>query len=339
MRSGEFECVLQQVCHGRRKHLPIGVHGESRFDRPDGERASSCVRFQLAGNLDLGDELGKVDPFALHGHSHCKAHVGKRVIDDIAQAEQTAIEHRAGGPGHADVAAFDSRDRKHRGVEQIAQLVRESTEALAHGLSAFGRDQVIALTAELGDRVRNGVVEAAVERVKLVCRHRRVVFGRKLGDRLTEIAVIVNDLVYGKSLPQQFAAVRRGGHADLGVNGSFCRLRRARNLSTLRRTVSLLELKRLDELIQKLGYSMQQLGDVRLRPCPLGDLLPATRDQRLAICGEKFVQHGFAPSGGSTLKRDVANHARSQVPSRNLVKPRYPGVARKRLRRSSLDLS
>ena len=238
----------------------------------------------MRSNLDLGHKVGKVDPFALRGHPDREAHFGERAIDDVAQADQAAIEHRAGGAAHAHVAAFDRGDREHRGVEQIAQLVREMTEALTHGLGAFGRDQIIALAAELGDGVRDGIVQAAIERAKLLRLERRVAFDRKLGDRLTEIPVIMHDLVYGKSLLQQFLAVNGSSHTDFRAGGRFFRLWTVFCSYLLRLIGKLLELERADELLEKHGYSML-LDVARPRRAPPGDLLPATRDQRLTVRG------------------------------------------------------
>ena len=67
-----------------------------------------------------------------------------------------------------------------------------SALAPARGLSVEGG--LISFAPVLGDRARDGVVEASVQRAKVVRADGRVHFHRQLGDGLTDVAIVVHDL-------------------------------------------------------------------------------------------------------------------------------------------------
>jgi hypothetical protein len=62
----------------------------------------------------------------------------------------------------------------------------------------------------IGDRV----VEAPIERAKLFDAHRGALFRGQLGDGLAEVPVVTDDLIDGKSLSKQLAAMSPGGCSD-----------------------------------------------------------------------------------------------------------------------------
>jgi hypothetical protein len=92
-------------------------------------------------------------------------------------------------------------------------FVREDAKALA---SEIG-DGSLALTCELRDGASDGIVEAEIERPKLLCGHRYVELNGKLRDGLTDISVIMNDLSNRKPHMKQVLAVATGASADLRV--------------------------------------------------------------------------------------------------------------------------
>ena len=86
-------------------------------------------------------------------------------------------------------------------------LVSQGAQAFIHGLHAFVRNQAVTLSSEFADSASDGIVEAAVERVKLVYTNQYVFLVRQLGECLAQIPVVVNDLIDGKPLPKQLVAM------------------------------------------------------------------------------------------------------------------------------------
>jgi hypothetical protein len=100
-------------------------------------------------------------------------------------------------------------------VHQVPQLVREEPETLARdGRLSIERD-LIASTPILGDRAGDGVVQASVQHAKVFRADRRVHVQGEFGDRLTDVAVVMDDLRNGKPLLQQVMPVLDRAHADL----------------------------------------------------------------------------------------------------------------------------
>lgn len=60
-------------------------------------------------------------------------------------------------------------------------------------MSTFRGDELITLASELGHSIGDRIVEAPIESTELVDGDGSLLLGRQFGDRLTEVAVIVND--------------------------------------------------------------------------------------------------------------------------------------------------
>jgi hypothetical protein len=80
-------------------------------------------------------------------------------------------------------------------------------------LAGHGR---VALKAERGDRICDGVVQAAIQRSELVDGERRIALERQVGDGLAQIAVVVDILVDGDAQLQRFPPVRGCAHPHFG---------------------------------------------------------------------------------------------------------------------------
>jgi hypothetical protein len=63
---------------------------------------------------------------------------------------------------------------------------------------------------ELGDRARDGIVEADVEDAELAHGDRRALLDGELGDRLAQVAIVVHHLVDGEVVPPQLVPVPGG---------------------------------------------------------------------------------------------------------------------------------
>jgi hypothetical protein len=105
-------------------------------------------------------------------------------------------------------------------------------------------------------RFRNGIVEAEIQRLKLVSADRRLLLNRQLRDHLANIPVPANDLPDGETHPKKVVTVPGGALADLLV---------------VHRVAGFGDAEGLPELIQKDGDAVPQLHVRRLRNLPGSD--------------------------------------------------------------------
>ena len=125
------------------------------------------------------------------------------------------MKHRPGAPRHANIPRLQHFERHERGVHQVPQFMGQEPEALAPACGLAIDARLIALTPVLGHRARDGIVQASVQRPKVVGADRCVQFHRQFGDGLTDIAIVVHDLRHGESLTQEVMSVLDRAPADL----------------------------------------------------------------------------------------------------------------------------
>ena len=183
------------------------------------------------------------------------------------------MEHGAGAPGDADIPRLEHLERDDRGVDQVPQFMREEPEALAPACGLAVERGLIAFAPVLGDRARDRVVEAPVQRAKVVRADGRVQFHGQLGDGLTDVAIVVHDLRHGESLKQQVVPVLDRAPADL----------RARRQA---------EAQRVHQLIQEHRDAVIDLRLGGRRNRPRRHLRPAAPDDLVAVDGDEFMEHG-----------------------------------------------
>ena len=104
------------------------------------------------------------------------------------------MEHRSGAPCDSDVPGLEHLERDHRGMDQVPQFMGKEPEPLVLATALSVEGGLIAFAPVLGDRARDGVVEASVQQPKVLRADRRVRFHRQLGDGLTDVAIVVHDL-------------------------------------------------------------------------------------------------------------------------------------------------
>jgi hypothetical protein len=75
--------------------------------------------------------------------------------------------------------------------------VDEEPKALVRLGAVLACDRCVALKTEFGDGIRNGIVQAPIQRAEFFDGERRVTFERQVGDRLAEVSVVVHDLIDG----------------------------------------------------------------------------------------------------------------------------------------------
>lgn len=98
--------------------------------------------------------------------------------------------------------------------------MNENAETLVLAGHLLARSAHIMLGAELGYRVGDGVVETTIERSKLVDREGSVTLDGKARDGLTEIAIVMDDLVDGVPEFMERMAVRCCRDTYLGQRGA-----------------------------------------------------------------------------------------------------------------------
>jgi hypothetical protein len=151
--------------------------------------------------------------------------------------------------------------------------------------SQFMRDPSMVdflLAAELSHSARDGIVEASIQRPKVVGPNGRAQFKRQIGDRLTNVTVVVNDLPNAETLEQEIAAVLDGAAADrLSGRGTVDQL--------------------LDELIKEQRHASLEFRFGRRGIHSTGNLGPATSDDLVTIHTNKGFEgcapHGLDPTG------------------------------------------
>ena len=127
------------------------------------------------------------------------------------------MEHGPGAPCDSNIPRLENLERDDRGVDQVPQFMSQEPEALAPARGFSIEGGLISFAPVLGDRARDGVVKASVQRAKVVRADGRVHFHRQLGDRLTDVAIVVHDLRHGEPLKQQVVPVLDRAPANLGA--------------------------------------------------------------------------------------------------------------------------
>jgi hypothetical protein len=155
-----------------------------------------------------------------------------------------------------------------------AAVIRfRSSCAKTPALGLGPRERAVAKPRVLGDRVGDGVVETQVERVEFFRADGRIDFGRELGDGLTDVAVVVNDLGHRILEAEERRAVSRGRPVErLG--------RRWRRRP-----------QRLDQLVEEHGDAALDLALGGLGRQSLRDLHARSRDELIAVGNYEFGKH------------------------------------------------
>lgn len=206
-RCRELERVLQQVSKCREKHVGVDINRKAILDIGYNKFAPSGTRLQQCGDPDLIHELRKGDELVPRRHPGGDSHVGKGPIYQRTQSDQGTLQHPSGCPGHPDITRFDGSEGESGGMNEVPQLMREKSQPFVQRLNVIVRPDRIALVGIFRDSLGDAVVETAVERSKFVYFDRRLAFKCQIRDGLTQIAVVVNDLLHRKSLLQQLASV------------------------------------------------------------------------------------------------------------------------------------
>ena len=182
------------------------------------------------------------------------------------------MEHRAGTPTDANVPGLENFERHDRGVRQVPQFMGEEAEALAPACGFSIDARLISLTPVLGDRAGDGIVEASIQRPKVVGADRGVQLHCQFGDGLTDIAIRVHDLRHREPLKQEVMSMLDRAPADLGAGG-------------------LAEAECLSQLVKKHGYAVIDRYFGWRWNRAHGRLGPASSDDLGAMHSNEFMEH------------------------------------------------
>jgi len=117
------------------------------------------------------------------------------------------LQHAGGGPAESDISRLERLERLHRGLGHVSRLMRQKPETLASagGLALEGR--LVSPGPILSQRPGNGLVQAQVQRTKIIRADGGVQFDGQAGHGLTDVAIVLHDLRHGEPLKQQLVPV------------------------------------------------------------------------------------------------------------------------------------
>ncbi len=134
-------------------------------------------------------------------------------------------------------------------MKEVAQLVCEKSEPLIERLNTIIRQHGISLIGVFRDSLGDSVIETAIECSKFVCFDRCFAFNSEVSDCLTQITIIVNDLLNREPVLHQLAPMNRRRSTHLR---QYCAATgRAGDFSAAHGVRGLLDLEGLDQLIEK----------------------------------------------------------------------------------------
>jgi len=131
---GVLEGVVQQVHHGRRQELRVGVDRQSGVNSIDRELNVSVLGVQHPGRSDLVDERDDRQA-STSLFAGFEADFGQRAVDDVAKVRQTLSENSASAAVDGDGASLECVERENRGVQRVSKFV----SGVAQTLNLFGR--------------------------------------------------------------------------------------------------------------------------------------------------------------------------------------------------------
>ena len=162
-----------------------------------------------------------------------------RAGDQTSHRSQAALQECSGRAADWHVGDFESPEREIRRRQGIAKLVNQEPGTLGLFGLVLGGNVCLALERELGDSIRDGVVQAPIQGSEFIDGERHIPFERQVGDGLAEITVVVDDLIHGVPHLEEFLPVGSGRHPHFG-QGQHVAARRPRDTKALGIVIGLL---------------------------------------------------------------------------------------------------
>ncbi len=138
---------------------------------------------------DLLKELGHGQPLAPLGAS-VEADLAQRAVNEIPERHEAPAKHHPGAPVDGDRALSQGLEREERRVQRVAELVRDLPAPLVFLRPGSPRGNA----GVLRHSFRDGRVEAAIQDAEFLDPDRRPLFEGQLGDRLADVAIVVDHL-------------------------------------------------------------------------------------------------------------------------------------------------
>ena len=190
---GELERVLDQVGESRLHQRAVRQDAEGRVHGEHRQRATACSRLEMRCALSVGNERAHGKHLALHAVP--MPYLLDRSIDENVEGVQAALEHRTGGAAHVHVPELKGTHGKPGRRQCVSQFMHEEANLLLDILALTFEQPRVAQGAELENRVCNRVVQAAVQCPEFGHGERGVALECQVSDGLTEVAVVMDDLV------------------------------------------------------------------------------------------------------------------------------------------------
>ena len=236
-----------------------------------GEPDVAILRVEIAGCRDLVHEPGDADPLAAVFRAG-QPDLTERAIHESDQARQASTQHRSGTAVDRHRSTLQGVKGEERTIQEVPKLVSGVPETLDLLFRSFLSDE----PAMLRDRFSDRGVEAAVQGMKLFDGDRRALLDRDLGDRLADVAVVVDHLRDAEVGSQQLRAVPRGSGADRVTRERCCRC---------------LQPQSLGQLGQKERYAVLEFKARDRRPGAASNPVPRPSHDVCPICVDELVQH------------------------------------------------
>lgn len=128
------------------------------------------------------------------------AHFGQRAIHQIVKPHHASIQDGTRRPGQSDIARFDGVKRERGRCQKIAQLMCERSQLLIKQVRLIIGHKDIVLGTERGHGLGDAVVQTAVESSEFVCFDGHLLLKGQVGDGLTEITVVADNLLHRESV-------------------------------------------------------------------------------------------------------------------------------------------
>ena len=184
-----LERIVQQVHDGRREELRVGRHSQPRVHLLDGELQCAVLGVQVAGNRYFAEERAHRHPFAVLDIG-VHPDVGQGAVDKVTQTHEAPAQHGPSASVDSDGSPFQGMEREDRRVEDVADLVSQSSGPF----DFFRRSRFGGNARVLCHCFRNGGIEASIQNVEFFGRDRKLLLHGNFRDGLADVTVIVDHL-------------------------------------------------------------------------------------------------------------------------------------------------
>lgn len=196
----ELEGVMQQVSYSREKQIPVGIHSQAQAHHRH-------RKFTLFGNrckahrfMDLVNEALDQNEFVIRRQPGSKTGFGQRSIDDFSHANKASVQNCTCCPAEPNLSGFDDGNGMSGSIDMNPQFMYQSTQAVLHCLLFPVIADQLALMCKFSDSICHAIVQAAVKGTKFISANLFIHLDSNIGNRLTEVTVVMNNLFNCKTV-------------------------------------------------------------------------------------------------------------------------------------------